>query len=275
MCIITIGRLAAIGRDHIAVDDGVGGIGGDKADRGKQVDERQDDGDDALRHKGDDEQDVDGDEQNNAERRQQIPLESQRREDERVLEHLTDLHIKGDEHQIDIGAHDDVQDGDRGQDPEHHVKPEGTDRLRVISDVDGQNDDQDAVDQTEQEALLEVALDAVEIIAEYKYRLAAHKTAQNVERADRLQSQRQQQEDDTRSDDPIGCGGVDGDIQGKRLKPQEKIGRSARFDQRRTIQRCKGSRALRRCHWRGQKRKDRKNDGNDLQQHQHVEAEQM
>ena len=48
-----------------------------------------------------------------SERRHEIALDAECREDQRVFEYLSELHVKCDEHEVDIEAHEDIHQGDR------------------------------------------------------------------------------------------------------------------------------------------------------------------
>ena len=115
--------------------------------------------------------------QQNTECSHQITLDAQHREDQRVFEHLAHLHVKGNQHHINVRTHNDVKNSQSCQDPEQHVQPKSTDCTRIVDDIKDQNNRQKRIKKAKQKALLEIALDAVEEVAKYENGVPTDKAA--------------------------------------------------------------------------------------------------
>ena len=176
---VTVASMGAftVGRDHITVDNGIDCIRRNKANSGKDIHDWNDNRDNDLGQEQEHKKRMQAEQQQNTKRAHQIALDTQRREDQRILEHFAYLHIEGDQHHVNIRTHDEIEKRQRREDPEQHVHPEGTNGTRIINDVKDQNNGKQGVKKTKQKALLEIALDTVEKVTEYEDGVTADKSS--------------------------------------------------------------------------------------------------
>ena len=113
-------------------------------------------------------------------------------EDQRVFEDLFQRHIKGNEQQIDVKPHKEIENAERHDGKIADIRPERAGHSHKIGKIKHQQKDCNNVDQPKQKALLEVSANGVGIIRREKDGLAAHHAAQNVGRAHVLPAPRHQ-----------------------------------------------------------------------------------
>ena len=194
--------------DHVTVDNGVSGVCAGKRCDGKIIEERQDErnGDAEGRHgKEGKENNVDRCDKDDAEHCHNISLEAEDAEDQCVFEDLSERHIKGDEHEIEIESHEEIKDYECQNGKIAEIDPKAARHSHEIGKVKDEQEDGDNVDQSQQKALLEVSADGVKIIGKEKDGLTAHHASENIGGAHVLPSPRDCQKDDADADEDVGA----------------------------------------------------------------------
>ena len=96
---------------------------------------------------------------NGAKRSHKVSLDTERREDQGILEHLVDGNVERDHHQIHVHSHEQIKNDQCRDDKEHQIRPVAGARAPHVHEVYGEHDDNGGVDQTVNQTLLEVFLD--------------------------------------------------------------------------------------------------------------------
>ena len=184
-----------VGLDHIAVDDGVCGVCAGEGCDCKVIKEGENEGNrNAERRHGEQrkQDDVDRRDEHDPENAHKVSLYAKNAEDQRVFEDLFQRHIKGNEQQIDVKPHKEIENAERHDGKIADIRPERAGHSHKIGKIKHQQKDCNDVDQPKQKALLEVSANGVGIIRREKDGLAAHHAAQNVGRAHVLPAPRHQ-----------------------------------------------------------------------------------
>jgi len=200
------------GCDHVLFNDGVSREGVHEAAKSHEAEEGNDvEGGDAVAQE-EDEEDENTRQKSHAQKGQDVALESHDCEDEGVLEDLGELHVKGHHHEIGVEAHDAV-DEDEGKDHEvHDVVGTRGGGVPEVDQVKAQGKEGDAINETHDESLLQIAADGVEVIRDHEHAVTPHQVSEYVGGGGSLPAVGNQQNDRHGGHDPMSPGVEDGGL---------------------------------------------------------------
>ena len=106
--------------DHVLLNDGVSRVGVHEAAEGQKTKGGDDDDHGHLEgNQIDDGKGGDGNQEQDAQKRHDIPFDTHDGEDQGVLKDLAQLHVEGHQHEVGVEPHDTV-DQDEGEDHDIH-----------------------------------------------------------------------------------------------------------------------------------------------------------
>ena len=195
------------GIDHIFFDNGIRRIGVDERAYAKIINEGKHDGNTQA----------DGEEKNDqcyrkcgnqreSDQCKNVSLDTKYGKDQRVLEKLAQLHIKGNQKQICVESEDHINDYERKGHRVHQIGKTAGRRVIEIYEIVCKYTDAQAIDQAENKPLLPILSDGVKVIGENEYAVAANQASGDVNRTDLLPTVGNYQEYHQSADYPINVG---------------------------------------------------------------------
>jgi len=183
--------------DHIAVDNGICRIGGDKSKHCHNINKRQNERNgNADRKQQNNQENMKRKEQNITKKRHNISLDSKNREDQCILQDLKIREFKGDEKMVDIKSHHNINDSHQENHKIHHIDSERCSRSIIEEDeINDENGADNKIKKSHKEALLEILFDAMEKVRKNEHGISSEKSAEYVGRSHRGPAPSQRKEE--------------------------------------------------------------------------------